>query len=386
MALSASRPCGCTQGEHLMTDTARAAVLTAQRTLTMRDLPIPEIGDDDGLLRVEACGICGSDVHAYTAERAAGYSNPVIPGHEPIGTIVALGDNAARRWGVRVGDRVGVEAAIMCGRCEICRSGRNMGCTDPRLPGPMRSYSTIPVSVSPHLWGGYAEFLYLDREATLHKVPDGVSLEEAALLNAAAAAVEWAVRVPQPQMGDNVVVLGPGQRGLLCVAALREVGVGNIVVTGLRSDAHKLELAREFGATRTVCVEDEDLKTAVLETTGGQLADVVIDVTADATQPVLDAIEVVRHGGKIVLAGVKNGRAIDGFVSDALFYKDITMRGVLAASSESFRRAMWLIASHHHPLHLMHTHSFALDRAGEAILTLAGETEGAPAIAVTINP
>ncbi|QHE73291.1 Alcohol dehydrogenase (plasmid) [Rhodococcus sp. WAY2] len=229
--------------------------------------------------------------------------------------------------------------------------------------------------------------MYLDRDAMVHKVPDGVLLAEAALLNPLASAIEWSVLVPETRMGADVVVLGAGQRGLLCVAALREAGAGTIVVTGLRRDAHKLEVALKLGADRVVCVEDEDVFDAVSDATGGTMADVVIDVTPNATQPIVDAIRVVKRGGTIILAGVKWGKEVPGFVSDQLVIRHITMRGVQAASSDSFAMAMRVLERGRHPLHLLHSHSFPLDRAADAIRTLSGELDdGTPAISVTINP
>jgi threonine dehydrogenase-like Zn-dependent dehydrogenase len=145
-------------------------------------------------------------------------------------------------------------------------------------------------------------------------------------------------------------------------------------------------VARKLGADHTVFAEDDDLIATVRNVTGGQLADLVIDATPHATQPVVDAMEIVRPGGTIVLAGVKWGREVAGFVSDRIVMKEITMRGVLAASSNSFRRAMQMIASGRHPLHLLHTHRFSLDQAAEAVLTLAGDVGDGRAIAVTINP
>ena len=122
------------------------------------------------------------------------------------------------------------------------------------------------------------------------------------------------------------------------------------------------------------------------DATDGALADLVIDTTPNATKPVVDALEIVRVGGTVVLAGLKWGREVPGFVSDQLIMKEITMRGVAAASSLSYRKAMQVLASHHHPLHLLHTHSFPLERAADAIMTFARETSDRTAIAVSINP
>src|SRR5262249_19896628 len=153
----------------------------------------------------------------------------------------------------------------------------------------------------------------------------------------------------------------------LCIAALRDVGVGTVIVTGLRADRHKLELATELGADVTICVEDEDTVAVVRDATAGALADLVVDATPLATQPVVDALEVARVGGTIVLAGVKAGREVPGFVSDRIVMKELTIRGVLAARSEAFRLAMSLIASRRYPLAKLHTHDFPLDLAADAV-------------------
>ncbi|HUV10146.1 MAG TPA: alcohol dehydrogenase catalytic domain-containing protein, partial [Acidimicrobiia bacterium] len=99
-------------------DTARALVLEAPRTMAMRSFPVPEIGDDDGLLRIEACGLCGTDHEQYTGELFPGF--PFVPGHETVGVIEAVGPAAAARWGVRAGDRVAVEVFLSCRKCDPC--------------------------------------------------------------------------------------------------------------------------------------------------------------------------------------------------------------------------------------------------------------------------
>src|SRR3972149_2757103 len=101
---------------------SKAVVQTAPRSLEMRELPLPQVGREDGLLQVEACGICGSDYEQYQGALPVRF--PVIPGHEPVGRIVELGDEAARRWGVKVGDRVAVETLIPCGFCRHCVGGQ----------------------------------------------------------------------------------------------------------------------------------------------------------------------------------------------------------------------------------------------------------------------
>src|SRR5574337_1399979 len=147
---------------------ARAIVQTAPRRLELRELPLPDIDADSALLRIEACGICGSDVEQYTGTLPVRL--PVIPGHEPLGIIEKIGDRAARRWHVSAGDRVAVETLIPCGHCRACVEGRYQVC---RGRGGMFGYSYVPLSQPPGLWGAYADYMYLDPHSLVHRMrPD----------------------------------------------------------------------------------------------------------------------------------------------------------------------------------------------------------------------
>lgn len=356
--------------------TARAMVQTGVRQLELQSFPIPEIGENDGLLRLEACGICGSDYEQFNGEFASRY--PVIPGHEPVGRIAALGDRARQRWGVEEGDLVVVEPAVRCGVCHGCRAGER--CFD-RAAG----YGYTLTDRAPALWGGYAEYMYLTPTVTMHKMPNDMPPRLAALYNPLGAGFDWAVTTPQLQVGQNIAILGPGQRGLCSVVAARAAGAGQIIVTGLARDEHKLALAREFGADITIDVDAQPTVERVLEATDGRGVDVVLDVTAYATQPVADALKMVKRGGTVVLAGLKGSHRLPDFNPDDIILHQITVKGVLGVNYHSFRRAIDLINSGNVPLHQMHTHAFPLEQAEQAIATLAGDT-AAPAINVTIEP
>jgi threonine dehydrogenase-like Zn-dependent dehydrogenase len=346
--------------------TALAMVQTAPHRLEPRELPLPEIGPDDGLLRVEACGICGSDVEQF--EGVLPVPLPVVPGHEPLGVIEAIGERAAARWRVGVGDRVAVETMLPCGACGRCRSGSYHLCA-----GGRRLYSYTPLEVPPGLWGAYAEYLYLAPSAILHRVDPDIPREIAVMFNPLGAGFRWALDVGGTRPGDTVLILGPGQRGLASVIACREVGAGAIFVTGLARDAHKLALARELGADATIDVESEDLRGRVRELTGGRGADVVLEVTAFATGPVRDAIDLVRPGGTVVLAGVKGMKPVEDFVSDKIVLKEISVRGAIGVTFRAYQQAIRLIESGRVPLEKLQTHRFPLREAERAIRTLAGE-------------
>src|SRR5690606_18669613 len=147
--------------------------------------------------------------------------------------------------------------------------------------------------------------LYLSPGTVVHKIDRSIPAEVAALYNALGAGVRWAAHLGGIGLGDTVLVLGAGQRGLACVVAARAAGAGTIIVTGLESDRHKLDLAREFGADHTLVVDAEDAAPAperVAEITGGAMADVVVELTPMAAGPVADALLSARHGGRVVLA------------------------------------------------------------------------------------
>lgn len=359
-------------------DTSRAMVLTDVRRLELQTFPLPKIGEDDGLLRMEVCGICGSDYEQYNGDFSARF--PVIPGHEPVGRIAALGERARVKWGVDVGDLVAVEPGVRCGRCRACLDGRQ--CSD----GAGIGYTIT--DHAPALWGGYAEFLYLHPHTVLHKMPPDLPPRLAALYNPLGAGFAWAVNAPNLQVGDSVAVLGAGQRGICSIVAARSAGAGTIIATGLGRDEHKLALAREFGADFTLVADAEPVVERVLEITDGRGADVVLDLTPYATEPVADAMRMARRGGTVVLAGLKGGRRVPEFNSDDIITRQLNVRGVFGVDHRSFRQAIDTIQAARFPLDRLHTHAFPLEAAAEAIGTLSGArlSGGAPAVNVTIEP
>ncbi len=355
-----------------------AMVLTAPRQLEARDIAIPEIGADEALLRVEACGICGSDVEQYAGDLRT--PTPVIPGHEPLGVIEAIGDRAALRWGVDQGDRVAVENMISCGYCPRCLSGERHLCVRRRI------YSYVPLTEGHGLWGAYAQYMVLAEGSVVHAVDPTLPAELAVLFNPLGAGYRWAVEIPETSPGDTVLILGPGQRGLASVLASRDAGAARVFVTGLSSDAHKLDLARHFGAEATIDVEQESVRERVRELTNGQGVDVVVDTSPYATEPVVDALDAVRPGGTVVLAGVKGFKPVPNFVSDKIVMKEIRIRGAIGVTSSAYRNAIRLIETRRDALAAMHTHEFDLDQAELAIRTLAREVEGEEAIHCSLHP
>jgi threonine dehydrogenase-like Zn-dependent dehydrogenase len=368
----ANRPAGPARSAVRTPRKTLAMVQTAPRKLELRELPIPEISDDTALLRVEACGICGSDYEQY--EGVLRTPLPVIPGHEPLGRIERIGDRAAKRWKVDVGDRVAVETMLSCRFCDPCLAGSYHLCRTRRI------YSYIPLSEPPGLWGAYAEYMWLDPNAILHKVDPTLPPALAVMFNPIGAGFRWAVEIPRTKPGDTVVILGPGQRGLASLLACRAAGAKQVILTGLSADARKLALARELGADHTIDVEKEDAKRRIAELTGGRGADVVVEVSSYSTEPVAAALDYVAPGGTVVLAGVKGFKAVPGFISDKIVLKEIRVQGAIGVTSSGYRSAIELIESRRYPLEKLHTHDFALQEAELAIRTLAREIPGEESI------
>ncbi len=362
---------------------AHALVLTEPGRLEPREIPLPETGAHDGLLRVEATGICGSDVHQFHGTLSgAPCVTPTIPGHEIVGRVERAGPEALARWRVSIGDLVVMEEVVTCGECARCRSG-GPGCERLKVYG-----LSVRVDEAPGLWGGYATHVYLHPRVQLHPVPDGVTAEEAALFVPIANGIRWGATVPGTAPGATVVVMGPGQQGLGCLVGALEAGADAVHVTGRARDRHRLDVALALGATSVIDVDVQDPVQQVQELTDGRGADIVIDATAGATAVIPQAVEMSRNGGTIVLGGLKGNAPIPGFVSDRVVLKQLRIQGVGGHDHASVRAALALIASRRYPLHLLRTHVLPLDRAAAAIALLEGDGDvagGAP-IHVTLIP
>lgn len=362
-----------------MAEAVRAAVLTAPNRIEIREFPRPQIGPDDGLLRVEANGICGSDVEQYRGH--IGFrGSPVIPGHEPLGIVEEIGERAAQRWGVSAGDRVAVEVLVPCHACPKCLAGSYAACT--RRAGV---HGFTPAEVAPALWGGLAEYLYLSPGSIPHQVDKDLPAETAVMFNVLGAGVRWALHLGEVRLGDTVLVLGSGQRGLACVVAAKAAGAGTVITTGLAADAHKLELARRFGADHTIVADEEDTAARVEEITGGAGVDVVLELTPMAAAPVADALRAARHGGRIVLAGLKGGYAVP-VDTDMVVNKALTLVGAYGVDAPAYDEAIRIIESGRFPLHEMHTHTLGLDDAAHAIELLGGDVPGDRAVHASVHP
>jgi len=365
-----------------MTTKTLAALLVAPRRIELREFPLPDIDEESGLAKIEITGVCGADWPIYTGDLAQFAPPPLIPGHEIVARIAKIGASAARRWGVREGDRIVMEEYAPCGRCDYCLSGRYYMCGGMKME---KMYGFTSIKVAPGLWGGYSEYVYLDPHALIHRLADSVPTESAPFYVPLANGIRWTQLEGGIGIGDTVVILGPGGQGLACVIAAKEAGAANIIVTGRARDTNRLDLAREFGAHHCIDVDAvKDVAQHVADLTGGHMADAVINVTARAPGATQQAVELAKLGGTIVVAGEAHGPATD-FEPDLLFLKELTIKGVRGRTAREMKKAIRLLEANKYPLHKLATHHFTLDQVEAAIKTVGGE--GAPgSIHVSVLP
>ncbi len=357
-----------------MAETVLAAVRTAARTTELREFAMPELPDDGALLRVEVAGICGTDVKMYAKPVI---ESPVIMGHENVGTIVQAGPRFGEIQGFAEGDRVFVEHYVACHTCAWCRLGEYRHCelTDWRTNPDARRYGYTSADNPYHLWGGFAQYMYLPWNAVLHRVPDSVSDAEAGIVTPLSNGIEWALHDAGVGFMSTVLIQGPGQQGLSQVVACKQAGAALIVVTGTSRDRARLELALKLGADAVVDVQEEDPLARLRELTGGEGVDVVLDCTAGAgTAPVLLGIEALkRRAGTIVVQG--EIAAFPDFPLKRLTEKAITIKSARGHGYRAVEQAIAQLASKRFPLELLTTHEYGLGDVDTAIRAVGGEVD-----------
>jgi threonine dehydrogenase-like Zn-dependent dehydrogenase len=349
-----------------------AAVRVGPARIELQEFPMPEVPDDGALLRMEVAGICGTDVKMYEVPRVA---EPVIMGHENVGVIERAGSKFSELKGVGEGDRVFLEHYVACFRCEWCHRGEYRHCwaTDWRANPEALRYGYTPASRPPHLWGGFAEYLYLPWNAVVHRVPDQVSAELAGIATPLSNGIEWALFDCEVGFNTSVLIQGPGQQGLSQVVACRQAGASTVIVTGTARDAARLEVAKTLGADATIDVNAEDVVERVREITGGDGVDVVIDCTSGAgTAPILVGIQALRRrAGTLLIQGELD--AFPDFPIRELTEKAITVKSARGHSYRACELAVEQLASKRFPLDLLTTHTFGLDDVDLAIRSVGGK-------------
>ncbi|WOP18881.1 zinc-dependent alcohol dehydrogenase [Raineyella sp. LH-20] len=312
----------------------RAAVSDGAGSTVVRELTLP---DTVSRLRVESSAVCGTDVMLHQR----GLRAPAVLGHHTIGRIDHLTEADAEALGLEVGTRVAVEEYVGCGRCAECRAGRYRLCPSVDLWTGGERVGMIPVSRGSGLHGGNAEYLELSARHALHRLPDRLTVDEAAWTLPLANAVDWTLDAGGVGPGSTVAIIGPGYHGLSCVAAAVAAGAETVVAIARTSSAHRLELARQLGAvTERNDDPDHDVVDVVRETYGP--LDAVID-TIGRPETMASGLRMLGRFGVLVIAGLAGGDvALD---PTAIVRNLVTVRGVRGRSPQAVERAIALLAA-----------------------------------------
>lgn len=295
-------------------------------SVELRELAVPEIGEDEILLAVGAVSVCGSDVHQYHATQSWPVATPVVLGHEFGGTVAKAG---SRVKNFKEGDRVVSEtASYICGKCMMCRTGAYNLC-------PQRKGFGYGIN------GAMAGFVKV-AERCLHQIPDNLPFERAALTEPCCVGYNAVVEKSNVRPGDTVVVLGPGPIGLLCAEMARLAGAGNLIVAGMAQDASRLQAAKELGVTHAVNLEETNLKDLVLSLGDGLGAHLVVDA-AGASAALKNAMDIVRPAGQITKVGW--GPQPLGFSLDPLVQKAVRLQGSFSHTFQNWEMVVSMLAS-----------------------------------------
>lgn len=353
--------------------TSRQVVFPERGIITLESVEVQAPQPDALLMRVKRVGICATDLHLLDGH--IGDPFPLVPGHEFVGEVAAIGSEAARVRGLTVGDRIAVEMQLPCNHCPRCAEGRYNLCErdDPAAGLAIgREYGVnIPQSAAPGLWGGYADYLHVPSEAIVHRLPADLPWDTAALVEPLAVSFR-AVQRGRVASGDTVVIIGPGPVGLLISAAAKIAGASRVVMVGTRQN--RLELARRFGTDATInSREVTDVQGAVRDILGG-LADVVIEI-AGVTDAQELAVTLARRGGRVVLAGACGWSANVTFGAD----RDLLTReiDVLPSflSAGGYEPSIAALAAAEHPYAELVTHRFPLEQVREAYDVVRGKRD-----------
>ncbi|MFC1991939.1 zinc-binding dehydrogenase [Chloroflexota bacterium] len=353
-----------------------SAVLEDKERIVLTEFPLPEIGPDEGLLKVDMVGVCGGDPREYHCTSPVKRELPIILGHEVFGHIAEVGEVASARWGVKKGDRVVNGSSDPCGHCQYCQAGRSKWCRN-------RLGWSVPSNRPPHIWGGYGEYMYLPPGTGVYRISDDLPPEAAVLINAVIAnGIQWVRIIGGASIGDTVVIQGAGAQGLAATIAAKESGASPIIVTGLSADKQGFELAKKFGADYTIDVQKEDVVESVKEISEGMMADLVVEATGSASA-IATSVDLVTKGGTMVLAGSAGPVPI---ITSKLTQNQIRLQGVFTNGKEAMLAAIKLVESRKYPVEEMITHKFSLQQAEEALKVTGGEIPSVSSIRAVIVP
>ena len=324
--------------------TMKAAVWYGDNDVRIEELPIPEIGEEEALLKVRAAGVCVTDYHIISGKLRIGQP-PNVQGHEICGEVVKIN---TKRKDIAIGQRCVVATSLGCGHCEYCREGKQYICKD---SGEIGYY--------PH-HGGYAEYVKVPVGAIV-PITDEVDDESAAILESAVCPTESLMRIGVP-FGGTVFVAGVGPAGLAFITVAKSLGARKVVamVRGERN----AERAKKFGATDVIDCLKEDVKTKLEEINGGELADVTIEATG-APAVITAMPEYTKKGGKIILYGIPGDGETVMLPIKKLICEEMTVYGAVG-NTKAWYPLVKMIADGRIDIRKFVTHRFKLDEINKA--------------------
>ncbi|CAM0134887.1 hypothetical protein VKS41_000542 [Umbelopsis sp. WA50703] len=345
-------------------------VLRKQGEIVLEERPVPTIEPDQVLLNIKVTGICGSDVHYWLHGGIGDFKlkEPMVLGHESAGIVVAVGDKVNH---LKVGDRVAVEPGVSCRKCEECKSGRYNLCLE------MKFAATPPIDGTLcNYYAHAADFCY--------KIPDNVSLEEAACIEPLSVAIHTANR-SKIRSGDRVFIFGAGPVGLLCAAMAKASGAGHVSMADI--SPQRLEFAKSYNTDSQIVLQRPDAgesnieysrrtSKAILETE--EKADVVIDATGAETC-VQMSLMLAKNGGCVVLVGM--GSAVQSIPVQEISAREVDIRGIFRYCN-TYPRAVKMISSGSIDVKPLITHSYPLKNAVDAFEHVKAGRDGAVKVVI----
>jgi L-iditol 2-dehydrogenase len=303
----------------------RALLLSQYNQLDVADLPEPEPGAGEILVRVAACGICGSDVHGYDGTSGRRIP-PIVMGHEAAGIVESVGAGVKN---FKAGDRITFDSTVYCGVCEFCKRGEVNLCNNRQVVG---------VSCGDYRRAGaFAEYVVVPQQIC-YQLPEGLAFEEAAMLEAVAVALH-AVHVSQMKGGETALVIGAGMIGLLTLQAAQALGASEVLIADI--DHTRLERAKALGAKETLLLSGDALVKEILSRTGGKGVDLVLEAVG-REETIAASIASVRKGGTVTLIGNISPQV--KIPLQAVVSRQIRLQGSCASSGE-YPEAMELLAA-----------------------------------------
>lgn len=329
----------------------------------LKEVEIPKIKENEVLIKVKACSICGTDLHIYHGEYPC--VPPVILGHEFSGVIEGIGKEVSE-W--QKGEKVVSELHTgFCGKCYHCRRGNYLLCSHKRPAG-----SAIN--------GAMAEYIAMPAKL-LHRIPENVSFEEAAVTEPTAICVQAIMQRSGIKMGDRVAISGPGPIGLLSLQVAKATGASKVIISGtLRSAKLKLSKAKELGTDRIVNIGEESLKDVVMEETDGEGVDLFIEACGNSSA-IQESVEMIRKGGKICALGISKENLVNFPWKEAMF-RACQINFNYSSDYDTWERCLSMISKGKIKIESLITHHLPLDQFEEGFKLM----ERGEAIKVLLNP